>query len=279
MISSKSNQRIKRIHKLLNKGKSRREERCFVVEGIKVVREALRQGLAEEIYVSEEFQVEDGIPLTYTISASVFREISDTVTPQGVMAVVRMPEYDSEDIFLRDRCRLLCLEGVRDPGNVGTMIRTAEAAGMDAVLLSADCADVFQPKVVRSTMGAILRVPCLIADMLSGMRSSGGAGCDISDHTGKHEKVGDVRGSDFPEVMEALQAKGFTLYAAHLQGAVDYREPSYEGRIGILIGNEAKGLSDEVTALSDVRVKIPMQGEVESLNAAVSAALLMYETI
>ena len=246
MITSKNNQQIKRIHKLLSRAKSRREERCFVVEGVKVVREAVRQGLVEEIYAMEGMEVGDDIPVTDTVSEGVFREISDTVTPQGVMAVVRMPVYESGDIFQRERCRLLCLEGVRDPGNVGTMIRTAEAAGMDAILLSEDCADVYQPKVVRSTMGAILRVPCLIAD--------------------------------FSEALEGLKKKDFTLYAAHLQGAVDYREPSYEGRIGILIGNEAKGLSEEVTALSDVCVKIPMQGEVESLNAAVSAALLMYET-
>ena len=249
MITSKDNSRIKLIKKLLDKPKYRREENAFVLEGLKPVEEAVRQGLVKEIFVSES---ENNNAIVFdkieVVEDSIFKGLSDTVTPQGILAIVKIPEYDNRVIFEKEKCRLLCLEEVRDPGNVGTMIRTAEAAGFDAVLLSPGCADVYQPKVVRSTAGAILRMPCLY--------------CDESTFAGQ---------------LELLKGNGFTLFATHLQGAVDFKEPAYDGRVGVLIGNEANGLSDEATQLADVKVKIPMQGEVESLNAAVAAALLMYE--
>ena len=249
MITSKNNPQVKRIHKLMGRAKSRREEARFVVEGIKMVTEAVHFGLAEEVYIAEGVDPGSDIFVTDVFSEGVMRDVSDTVTPQGVIAVVKMPEYERGEIFQRKVCRLLCLESVRDPGNIGTMIRTAEAAGIDAVVMSADCADIYQPKVVRSTMGSIFRVPCL---------------------SGKPA---------FPDELDELKALGFTLYAAHLKGSVDYREPAYGPKTALLIGNEANGLSEEVTERADVRIRIPMRGEVESLNAAVSAAILMYESV
>ncbi|MEE3467254.1 MAG: RNA methyltransferase [Eubacterium sp.] len=268
MISSKDNNKIKRIKKLLEKSKFRREEKAFVLEGFKPVEEALRLGLAKEIYFSESVcedthfyynkyrdltgyisENNNGVtPGVEVVTTSLFQSISDVVTEQGILAVVGMPEYENEAFFEREDCKLLCLEEVRDPGNIGTMIRTAEAAGFDAILLSPGCADVYQPKVVRSTAGAILRMPCLT--------------CNNNDFIGQ---------------LTDLKQHGFTLYATLLQRSVDFKEPTYDGRLGVMIGNEANGLSDEATSLADIRVKIPMQGNVESLNAAVSAALLMYE--
>ena len=171
--------------------------------------------------------------------------MAETVTPQGVIAIVRMPRYSIEDMIAGETTKLLLLESLRDPGNLGTIMRTSEAAGMNGIILSSDSVDVFNPKVVRSTMGAILRVPFCYVE-------------------------------DFPKAMENLKERGVTLYAAHLQGSVPYTEASYGSRAGILIGNEANGLSDGVTALSDVRIRIPMDGQAESLNAAVAAAILMY---
>ncbi len=248
MISSKDNNRIKLIKKIQTKAKQRREEKAFILEGFKPVREAVRLGLVSEIFISESANNSIDLPVSDVVEDRLFSDITDTVTSQGILAIVRMPEYDNNRYFEKDNCKLLCLEEVRDPGNVGTMIRTAEAAGFDAILLSPGCADVYQPKVVRSTAGAILRMPCL--------------SCGNTDFVGE---------------LNELKGKGFTLYATHLQGAVDFKEPSYDGRVGVLIGNEANGLSDEATSFADVRVKIPMQGEVESLNAAVAASLLMYE--
>lgn len=138
------------------------------------------------------------------------------------------------------------LEDIQDPGNMGTILRTAEGAGMSGVILSKGCVDVFNPKVVRSTMGGLFRVPFYVCE-------------------------------DVVSEMVDLHGRGFSFYAAHLQGKENYCRVSYDGKVGILIGNEAKGLSDPVADLADVKVKIPMEGELESLNAAVSAALFSYE--
>lgn len=181
------------------------------------------------------------------VSDAAFCAVAETVTPQGVIAIVRMPEYSVGSMIAGGRTRLLLLESLRDPGNLGTILRTAEAAGMSGVVLSADSVDAFNPKVVRSTMGAILRVPFCYAE-------------------------------DFPKTLAKLKESGVKLYAAHLKGSVPYTEAAYGDRIGILIGNEANGLTDEVTALADERIRIPMEGQAESLNAAVAAAILMYAT-
>ena len=162
------------------------------------------------------------------------------------MGVVRMPVYEREKIVNQPDAKLLCLENIQDPGNLGTMFRTAEGAGMTGVVLTKGCVDLFNPKVVRSTMGALFRVPFYVCQ-------------------------------DMEEEMILLQEQRFCFYAAHLQGTKDFTEESYEGSLGILIGNEANGLSDGVSERADYKVKIPMEGELESLNAAVSAALFMYE--
>ena len=255
MITSKSNPQLKMITALLRKRSTREEERAFICEGRKMFFEILAQhpehlvktywsesGLAglddgeRELLAGCEYE---------TVADEVFDAIAETVTPQGVIAVVRMPEYSVGDMIAGDTTRLLLLESLRDPGNLGTILRTAEAAGMSGIILSADSVDVFNPKVVRSTMGAILRVPFYYAE-------------------------------DFPKLLTELRERGVKLYAAHLQGSVPYTEAAYGDRVGILIGNEANGLSDGVTELSDVRIRIPMDGQAESLNAAVAAAILMY---
>ncbi len=263
IITSRDNEHIKHIRKLLGRAKSRREERCFVIEGLHPVEEALKRGLVQELVLSgglkdsvgefpqpvqqmQKTAEEQSITVT-EVAKTLFDDLSDTVTPQGIMAVTRMPEYDRKSMLSGENCKVICLEDVRDPGNIGTIIRTAEGAGMDGILFSSGCADIFQPKVVRSTMGSVLRVPCFFCE-----------------------------GKITDELM-SMKEEGFTLYAAHLQGSADYREPEYNGKIGILIGNESAGLSDEVTEICEKKVRIPMSGELESLNAAVSAALLMYE--
>ncbi|MBO7335636.1 MAG: RNA methyltransferase, partial [Lachnospiraceae bacterium] len=161
MITSSSNQQIKNLQSLLKKAKERKEQKAFVTEGIRMFKEALELGLVLNAYYSEHFfesletadrQKFTGIPYE-VVTDGVFGSISVTVTPQGVIAVVKMPEHD-EDAILKKALKLILLENLQDPGNLGTIIRTAEAAGMDAVVLSKDSVDVYNPKVVRSTMGA-----------------------------------------------------------------------------------------------------------------------------
>ncbi len=251
MITSAGNAQIKRIIALQKKSKLREEENVFVVEGQKLFEEIVqnRRSVIEKVYVSESYRMKcdltDGL-LVEVVSDSVFRSISETVTPQGILTIVTMPDYHLEDILKQDKVRLLILEDLRDPGNLGTIMRTAEAAGFDGIILSRESVDMYNPKVVRSTMGAIFRMPFFYIE-------------------------------DFNEMLKRLQNTGFILYATHLHGAVDYTETAYAKKTAVLIGNEANGLSEQSAHTADYRIKIPMEGQVESLNAAVAAAVVMFE--
>ena len=260
MITSTSNQQMKQVSALLKKAKERREKKSFVVEGPKMVLEAPAAQL-RAVYVSEFFEKnpENKAVLMElqkkcrqvkavfeTVADSVFKSVSDTQTPQGIMAVVSMPEYSMEQLLKGDKTHLLILESVQDPGNLGTMVRTGEGAGITGVIMNKTTVDLFNPKTIRSTMGSIYRVPYLITDNL-------------------------------PEVMKQLKHNEVLLYAAHLKGQHSYEEEDYTKACGFLIGNEGNGLSDEIADLADTYIKIPMEGQVESLNAAISATILMYE--
>lgn len=276
IISSKDNKRIKYIRGLLEKGGIRKKNHSFVVEGIKLVDEALEYGNVLDIIVSESLyeeivsgdltrnglltdngkhiikQVKQGTSLT-VVSDAVFKSVSETITPQGILAEVEMPKHRLlEENFLEiayekmGKIKLLILEDTADPGNLGTIMRTAEAAGVTGVIMGKGTVDIFNPKVVRSTMGSIFRLPFAYVD-------------------------------DLKAVILRLKRDGISFYATHLMGKESYRDISYSDKAGILIGNEARGLSDEIANLADTYVIIPMQGKVESLNAAVAAALMMYE--
>ncbi|TAH74930.1 MAG: RNA methyltransferase [Anaerolineaceae bacterium] len=253
LISSMNNPQIKNLTLLQKKAKARKEQGLFVVEGIKMLKEAKDSGLLVKAYVSESFYQEKAkapeffYELDYElVTDSIFKQVTDTITPQGIMGTVRVPKYSLNKILDKKDAFLLLLEDIRDPGNLGTIIRTAEGAGVTGIILNSSCADILQPKVVRSTMGSIYRVPYF------------------------EEK-------DFIGILKHLKTVGCKLYAAHLSGISYDTSGSFLGKCGLLIGNEAKGLSGEATSMADNLIKIPMAGKVESLNAAVAAAILMYE--
>ena len=276
IISSKDNKRIKYLRSLLEKGSARKKNRQFIVEGIKLVDEALVYGKVCEIIISESIYEEiisggliknalladNGKNLidyvnegnsTTVVSDAVFKTVSETINPQGVVAVVAMPEYEilNEEFLTqtynkKGKIKLLILEDTADPGNLGTIMRTAEAAGVTGVIMGRGTVDIFNPKAVRSTMGSIFRLPFIYVE--------------------------DVR-----ETIRELKKYGISFYAAHLKGKQSYKDVKYSDKAGILIGNEARGLSPETAELADIYIIIPMQGKVESLNAAVAAALMMYE--
>ena len=233
MITSSSNQQMKNITALMKKAKERKSLNLFVVEGRKMFEEVPPEWLSK-VYVSERFLEEPEAEQllagkTYEVVAdAVFKSISDTQTPQGILCLVRMPQYPLSDLLRGNRTHLLIVESIQDPGNLGTMLRTGEGAGITGIIMNRTTVDLFNPKTIRSTMGSIYRVPYYIA--------------------------------------------------AHLKGQMQYDEPSSCKGTAFLIGNEGNGLSDEIAGLADTYVRIPMEGSVESLNAAVSAALLMYET-
>lgn len=254
MITSLANPRIKNVSVLQKKAKERSAQRLFVIEGKKLFFEVLRDApeAVAEVYVTKEYAADPGQSAALAglpcevVSQAVMRTMADTLEPQGILALVRMPEYDFEALWNSGDGLWLALENLRDPGNLGTILRTAEAAGVLGVILSRESVDIYNPKVVRSTMGAVFRVPHFYVE-------------------------------DFIGKLKNLKKDGATLYAAHLAGTAGYDEPDYGGRSVILIGNEANGLSGESSACADCLVRIPMQGKAESLNASVAAALLMYE--
>ena len=267
MLTSLSNDRIKAVSALIKQSKMRKQKGLFVVEGSRMVSE-VPAALLQELYLSESFaKKKENLPIIEKLTApkdgrpglepvlvsdTVFAKMSDTMHPQGVLAVVEQPSYSMEQLFAKEKetaggaFRYLVLENVQDPGNVGTLLRTSEAAGVSAVFLSEGCADLFNPKTVRSTMGAIFRVPFFYYKKIEAL---------------------------LPE----LKAQGIATYAACLEGSEEYTRVSYEKKCAILIGNEGAGLSEAAKEGSGCRVRIPMEGQVESLNASVSGALFLYE--
>ena len=200
--------------------------------------------------VINRIRKDDGVSFE-EVSDDVMRKMADTQTPQGVLAIVKEKRWGMEDLLgggSNDaEPLLLILENIQDPGNLGNMFRTGEGAGVTGIIMSSDMADVYNPKVVRSTMGAILRVPFIYVDSI-------------------------------PETVKELREKyGVTSYAAHLKGTKNYDEISYKGASAFLIGNEGNGLTKEAADAASEYVLIPMLGKVESMNAATSAAILTFE--
>ena len=254
MIASTANRRVKEVAALTKKARYRNEEGVFVVEGPRMFSEVPKDRLVH-VYATEKFLRENGSaglaagngPVD-TVTDEVLKAMSDTQTPQGVLAVVRQYRYTLSDILSRpEPALLMVLETIQDPGNLGTILRAGEGAGVTGVIMDSRTADIYSPKVIRSTMGSIFRVPFYRAD-------------------------------DLAAVMAEMKRAGSRLAAAHLQGSVEYDTEDYTGPVGFLIGNEAAGLSRQAADMADVRVRIPMLGQVESLNAAVASSILMYET-
>ncbi len=280
MITSLNNGRIKHAIQLKEKSRTRNEEGLFVAEGLKMFEEAPLSKI-REIYCREDVWQKmeesykkaplDKLSRIYekimtcekqgivveTVSEEVFRKLSDTQTPQGIFFLMEKMTYDLTALLKKagerkeqkgKRPLFLILEDVQDPGNLGTMIRTGEGAGVDGILMSKGTADIYNPKTIRSTMGSLYRVPFL--------------------YTG-----------NLKQTIEQLQKAGIRIYAAHLKGTKSYREPDYAGGAAFLVGNEGNGLKEETAALADEYIRIPMLGKLESLNAAVAAALLMYQAV
>lgn len=252
MITATSNKRIKWLVSITEKAKERRKEQAFVVEGGKMFEEADEKYI-REVYVSESYIEKNGISDKLqrvgfeTVSDEVFKKISDTKAPQGILCVMNQYKYTLEDLLNKDNPVLVLLEDIQDPGNLGTILRTGEGAGIDGVIMTKDTVDIYNPKTIRATMGSIYRMPFLYVDSLQ-------------------------------EVIGKLQEKGISVYAAHLKGNEYYDNFDFKKGTAFLIGNEGNGLKKETADLADAYLKIPMEGKVESLNAAIATSLLMYET-
>ena len=251
MITSVQNTQVKNIIKLNQKAKARREQKLFVAEGRKMFQEAPDSWI-EKVYVSENLLEDEEVMEKVrrfsweAVENSVFRQMCDTQTPQGILTVLRQPSYNIEDIFSDREPLIMVLEDLQDPGNAGTIIRTGEGAGVNAVFLTRTCVDITNPKVIRATMGSVYRIPFFYVE-------------------------------DVVSLKKKLEGKGIRFFAAHLQGKNSYDQESYRAGTAFLIGNEGKGLTEEAAGAADCLIRIQMCGQVESLNAAMAAGILMYE--
>lgn len=251
MITSANNGQVKNIIQLNQKAKARREQGLFVAEGRKMFGEAPAEWISR-VFVAESLTGEASLMerverLPHEIVAdSVFRQMSDTQTPQGILTVLKKPSYTVKDILQGENPLVMILEDLQDPGNAGTIFRTGEGAGVSGIFLTRTCVDVTNPKVIRSTMGSIYRMPFLYVE-------------------------------DVVSLKQELAQRKIHTFAAHLQGKNTYDREDYKGGTAFLIGNEGKGLTEEAARTADTLIRIPMCGRVESLNAAMAAGILMYE--
>lgn len=254
MISSTANRQVKFVRSLAQKTRVRRETGLFLAEGVRICTE-IPKARIDTLYLSESFSrsalagpLTEGIGQTVIVTDEVFRYMSDTKNPQGILALVKQQNAVLEDIWQegRQKALLLILDTLQDPGNLGTIIRAGEGAGITGVIMNETTADIYNPKVIRSTMGSVFRVPFVYVE-------------------------------DLPAALTWLRKRGVCLYAAGPAGGNNYEQGDYTNHSGFLIGNEAAGLSDQVSEMADQFIRIPMCGNVESLNAAVAASVLMFE--
>lgn len=243
-ITSTSNKGVRQVRELMAKAKARRESGLCIAEGERICTELAPERI-ERLYVADRYagSIPEVGERLLRVSDSVMDHMADTQNSQGILAVVRQQKSGIKggDFFL-------LLETIQDPGNLGTIFRTAEAAGVSGIFMNRECADVYAPKVVRATMGAVFRVPFLVTDELAA-------------------------------VTKRLQKGGVRVYAAHLRGTHCHYEADYRTPCAFMIGNEGNGLTEQLAALADEYIRIPMQGKAESLNAAAASAILMYEAV
>ena len=251
MITSTSNPQVKNLQQLGRKAKLRNEQDVFLVEGTKMYLEAPAERI-RKVYLSQSLYEEKGESFVKGHDVEIledreFAAACDTKTPQGVLCMVQQYHYRLEDLLKKKNPLLMILENLQDPGNLGTILRTAEGAGVDGVILSKESVDIYNPKTIRSTMGSVYRLPFLYVDSIE-------------------------------SILPVLKKHHVHTYAAHLKGKNSYEQENYCGGTAFFIGNEGNGLTDHLSSQADTLIRIPMEGKLESLNAAVASAILMYES-
>jgi TrmH family RNA methyltransferase len=252
-------QRVQRLRRLVARRNARQAERCFIVEGSNVLREALASDVSiESAYVDRSLmhpddglqEVLDGLyragSRIFDLEPGVLARVADTVTPQPVLAVLAQIDVPLAALKAREpRLVVVCVD-LRDPGNAGTVLRSAEAAGADGVVCCDGSVDVFNPKTVRASAGALFRLPV-------------------------------VAGGDPAEVLGQLGEWGLVRWGAVPRGGEDYTVADLTRPVAVVLGNEAHGLPEGIDRLLDGRLTIPMAGRAESLNAGMAAAVLCFE--
>lgn len=252
VIQSKQNPQVKQWKKL-HTVKGRRQAQAYLIEGFHLVEEALRAGCTLQELMLTDPSFLDRIPRpscpVIEISQDIARDIRQTEQDQGIFALVQIDQsaINLQTILGKGR-RFVLLDDIQDPGNLGTIIRTADAANFSAVFMSPKTVNLYNDKVIRSTQGSLWHLPCVTFDL--------------------------------QELIPQLQDAGVKVYSSALnQSSMDYRQIDKDQALAFVIGNESQGVSSQIQALSDLRVHIPMPGKAESLNAAIAASILMFDSL
>lgn len=241
MITSVQNNQVKEWKKLHRK-KYRSETSAFLIEGYHLIEEAYESDWDIEMLIIQEgkedpgWMNEDGVRY---VTERVFKEITQTEAPQGIAAVVKMKEITADQTG-----DILLIDAVQDPGNLGTLIRTADAAGFSQIILGNGTVDLYNDKVIRATQGSLFHIA--------------------------------IKQADLGEAIPNLQENGYDVWASSLRRAVHYADLVSEGKTALIVGNEGAGINEAYLALADSLVKIPIYGKAESLNVSIAAAILMY---
>ncbi|WP_028783405.1 TrmH family RNA methyltransferase [Thalassobacillus devorans] len=242
MLTSLQNTRVKQWIKLKKK-REREKSRSFLVEGYHLVEEAIKSAWeTKEVIVKEGADLPEWIEgERFTrVSDEVFSAISETETPQGIAAVVEMKVFE-----LCSFHHVLLIDAVQDPGNLGTLIRTADAAGFDGVIIGKGSVDPFNEKVIRATQGSLFHLPLIQGELF--------------------------------EWIASLKQQGLTVFASTLENAEPYHQITFPEKAALIVGNEGAGIQQEMISLADKQVYIPIAGQAESLNVAIAAGILMYQ--
>lgn len=254
-LTGSQNPLVKEIRALKNKS-GREEKGHFFIEGMRFVAEALKEKIhIRYLMVSDTFStdaasaellqsIDDKVDC-YMLTDSLFASISDTQNPQGILAVLDLKKEQLEHADLNGGL-LVLLDEIKDPGNMGTIIRTADAAGCEGVVVPAGCVDIYNPKVLRATMGSIFHIPVY--------------------HCEKIEAA-----------VKIVRENGFKICASHLEGATSIYDADLTGSVALVIGSESEGIGKETVKAADMLLKIPMPGRAESLNASVAAGIMIFE--
>jgi TrmH family RNA methyltransferase len=258
MLTSTDNPKVKYFHSLKT-NKPRKTSGKFMVEGIHLVGEAIQSGLLDRVIYSEKIlETTDGKGLLGKIISAgipneeandkVIRHLSDVETPQGIIASVKPKAVDIGSLFESPDPLIVVACGIQDPGNLGTIIRTADAAGCSGIILTQGTVNPYNDKVIRASSGSIFHLNIVKID-------------------------------DIIEVVSALKRRGIKVVSTLVGAEKEYYSVDYSGPVAVIIGSESKGLPAEIERLSDVSVSIPIIGQAESLNAAVSCAIVLYEAL
>lgn len=245
IITSKDNEIIKNIKKLKEK-KYRLD--TYIVEGIKMVKEAISENQEIElIAIREDFKIDFDTKKIkiVTISNKIFNDISDVKTPQGILAVIKKNQNNQIET---NQEYILALDSLQDPGNMGTIIRTADSANINQIIINKTTVDPYSPKVIRSTMGAIYRTNIIEVE-------------------------------DLKATLKEMKSKGFQIITTDLKATQSIYDINYNNKTVVVIGNEANGVSQEILQTADKKVIIPMLGKTESLNASIAASIMIYEYV